>query len=101
MLSLRWSDHIHDCLFFLVTSVAEVPAQSPVSHITSSNDVSYATWDPEEGDVDMEEGMELLTAVNPSDICQKFSSELRKKFEVRKTTEKYRAVVPLCNHSSV
>lgn len=49
----------------------------------SSNSVN---WDLDEGgiDMEMEEELELPRAVvTPSGICQKFSSELRKKFQVR------------------
>lgn len=61
--------------------------QSTVSHVTSSNGVSCPNWDLDEGDMDIDEEMEVPKAVvNPSDICQRFSSELRKKFEVRLIT---------------
>lgn len=37
--------------------------------------------------MDIDEEMEVPKAVvNPNDICQRFSSELRKKFEVRLIT---------------
>lgn len=64
-----------------------------MSHVTSSNDVtvsatsSCTNWDLDKGDMDIDEEMEVPKAVvNPSDICQRFSSELRKKFEVRLIT---------------
>ncbi|TWW56509.1 synaptonemal complex protein 2-like [Takifugu flavidus] len=70
----------------LFTSFTTAPAQSPVSHAASSTGVSCTNWDPDEGDMDMEEELELpRTVVNPSDICQKLSSEFRNKFENRHT----------------
>lgn len=61
--------------------------QSTVSHVTRSTDLSCTNWDLDKGDMDTDEEMDVPKAVlNPSDICQVFSSELRKKFEVRLIT---------------
>lgn len=74
-------------IFFLVTSVSKVSGQNTVSHVTSSTGVSCTNWDLDEGDMDTDEETEVPKAlVNPSDICQVFSSEMRKKFEVRLIT---------------
>lgn len=67
----------------LLISVSQVSGPSTVSHVTSSNGVSCPTWDLDEEDMDTGEEMEVP---NPSDICRRFSSELRKKFEVRLIT---------------
>lgn len=70
-----------------MTSVSKVSGQSTVSHFTSSNGVSCTNWDHDEGYMDIDEEMEVPNvAVNSSDICQRFSSELRKKIEVRLIT---------------
>ncbi|KAM9350340.1 LOW QUALITY PROTEIN: synaptonemal complex protein 2 [Symphorus nematophorus] len=62
-------------------------AESEVSRVMSSSHmVSSSHWEAEvgDGDIDMEEDMELpKIAVNPSNLCQQFSSELKKKFQNR------------------
>ncbi|XP_038579496.1 synaptonemal complex protein 2 isoform X5 [Micropterus salmoides] len=67
--------------------VTEVSAEGEVSRvISSSHAVSSSHWEAEvgDGDVDMDEDLELpKIAVNPRDLCQQFSSELKKKFQNR------------------
>lgn len=56
--------------------------------MSSSHTVTSTHRDAEvkNGDIDMDEDLELpKIAINPSNICQQFSSELKKKFEVRRT----------------
>ena len=71
----------------LLPSVAE----SEVSRVmSSSHTVNSSHWEAEvgDGDMDMEEYMELpKNAVNPSNLCQQFSSELKKKFQVEHTQQ--------------
>lgn len=73
----------------LLPSVAEVSAESEVTRVLfSPHTVSSSHWEAEvgDGDIDMNEDLELpKIAVNPSNLCQQFSSELKKKFEVRQT----------------
>lgn len=74
-------------LFLLVTPVSKVSGESTVSRVTSSNGASCTYWDLDEEDMGTDEETEVPNAVvNPSDACQRFSSELRKKFEVRLIT---------------
>ncbi|XP_070767245.1 synaptonemal complex protein 2 [Enoplosus armatus] len=68
--------------------VAEVSADGEVSQVTSSSHtVSSSHWEAEVEDVedmDMTEDLEVpKMAVNPSNLCQQFSSELKKKFQNR------------------
>ncbi|XP_008273995.1 synaptonemal complex protein 2 [Stegastes partitus] len=61
-----------------VSGVDELSQVMPYSHMSSSH------WEAEvvDEDMDMDEDLELPeSAVNPSDLCQKFSSELNKKFQ--------------------
>lgn len=69
-----------------VSSVAEVSAEGEVSQVMSSfHTVSSTHWEAEVGGgaMDTDEDLELQgIAVNPSNLCQQFSSELKKKFQV-------------------
>lgn len=72
------------CFYFL-PSVAEVSAESELSQVVSSHTVSSSHWEAEvgDGDMDIDEDLELpKDAVNPSNLCQQFNSELKKKFQV-------------------
>ncbi len=56
--------------------------------MSSSHTVSSSHWEAEfgDGDMDMDEDLEFpKPAVNPSNLCQQFSSELKKKFQVGNT----------------
>lgn len=56
-----------------------------------SNPVSCSNWDIEvaDGDTGMDEHLKLPKIVgNPSNLCQQFSSELKKKFEVKGTFQR-------------
>ncbi|XP_044065790.1 synaptonemal complex protein 2 [Siniperca chuatsi] len=68
-------------------TVAEVSTEGKVSRVMSSSHmVSSSHWEAEvgDGDMDMDEDLELpKIAVNPSNLCQQFSSELKKKFQNR------------------
>lgn len=71
----------------LLSSVTEVPAEGEVSRAMSSfHTVSSSHWEVEvgAGDMDMDEDLDLPVgnAVNPSNFCQQFSAELKKKFQV-------------------
>ncbi|XP_053173914.1 synaptonemal complex protein 2 [Scomber japonicus] len=71
----------------LFKSFAEVPAEGGVSRVTSSSHtVSSSHWEAEvaSADLDMDEDLDLPdVAVHPSNLCQQFSSELKKKFQSR------------------
>ncbi|XP_073325885.1 synaptonemal complex protein 2 [Pagrus major] len=71
----------------LFKSFVEVSADSHVSQVLSSSQtMSSSHWEADVGDedMDMDEDSELpKLAVNPSNLCQQFSSELKKKFENR------------------
>ncbi|XP_035863717.1 synaptonemal complex protein 2 isoform X3 [Sander lucioperca] len=71
----------------LFKSFAEVSVEGEVSHVmSSSHTMSSSHWEAEvgDGDMDMDEDLELPeNAVNPSNLCQQFSSELKKKFQNR------------------
>ncbi|XP_053281245.1 synaptonemal complex protein 2 [Pleuronectes platessa] len=71
----------------LFKSFIELSAEGEVSQVlSSSHTVSSSQWEAEEGcgDVDMDEDLELPgIAFNPSNVCQQFSSELKKKFQNR------------------
>lgn len=75
----------------LKTSVTEESAESQVPWGMSSRTVSCSRWEAEvedmgDGDIEMIEDLELPEIVaNPNKLCQEFSSELKKKFEVRHT----------------
>lgn len=73
----------------LLFLVAEVSTEGDVSQMMSSSHmVSSSHWEAEVAvrDMDMDEDLELPEmAVNPSNLCQQFSSELRKKFQVGHT----------------
>ncbi|XP_023283356.1 synaptonemal complex protein 2 [Seriola lalandi dorsalis] len=78
----------------LFKSFAEVSAVGEVSQVmSSSHTVSSSHWEAEVrgGDMDMDEDLELPGSdLNPSDLCQQFSSDLKKKFQNRyKTMEFY------------
>ena len=72
-----------------MSSVIELSAEGEVSQIlSSSHAVSSSQWEAEEGsgDVDMDEDLEMPgIAFNQSNVCQQFSSELKKKFQVGHT----------------
>uniref|UniRef100_A0A4W6C0X2 Synaptonemal complex protein 2 n=1 Tax=Lates calcarifer TaxID=8187 RepID=A0A4W6C0X2_LATCA len=70
----------------LFKSFTEVPAEGEVSRAMSSfHTVSSSHWEVEvgAGDMDMDEDLDLPVgnAVNPSNFCQQFSAELKKKFQ--------------------
>ncbi|XP_060930612.1 synaptonemal complex protein 2 [Limanda limanda] len=71
----------------LFKSIIDLSAGGEVSQVmSSSHTVSSTQWEAEEGsgDVDMDEDMELPgIAFNQSNVCQRFSSELNKKFQNR------------------
>ncbi|XP_076597979.1 synaptonemal complex protein 2 [Chaetodon auriga] len=71
----------------LFKSFAEVSAESEVSHVMSSSHmVRSSHWEAEvqDGEMDVDEDLELSKiAVNPNDMCQQFSAELKKKFQSR------------------
>ncbi|XP_039657476.1 synaptonemal complex protein 2 isoform X4 [Perca fluviatilis] len=71
----------------LFKSFAEVSVEGEVSRVmSSSHTMSSSHWEAEvgDGDMDMDEDLELPeNAVNPSNLCQQFSSELKKKFQNR------------------
>ncbi|XP_042347777.1 synaptonemal complex protein 2-like [Plectropomus leopardus] len=65
----------------LFKSFAEVSPVDEMSHVTSSRTISFSHW---ETDMDMDEDFEMpKIAVNPSNLCQQFSTELKKKFQNR------------------
>lgn len=56
--------------------------------MSSSHTMSSRHWEAEveNGDLDIDEDLELpKSAVTPSNLCQQFSSELKKKFQVGHT----------------
>lgn len=58
-----------------------MPAVDELSQVKSSS----GHWEGEvtDGDVDIDEGLDLPEiAVNPRNMCQQLSSELKKKFQV-------------------
>ncbi|XP_032375632.1 synaptonemal complex protein 2 isoform X3 [Etheostoma spectabile] len=71
----------------LFKSFAEVSVEGEVSRVmSSSHSMSSSHWGAEvgEGDMDMDEDLELQEkAVNPRNLCQQISSELKKKFQNR------------------
>ncbi|XP_034446239.1 synaptonemal complex protein 2 isoform X5 [Hippoglossus hippoglossus] len=71
----------------LFKSFIELSAEGEVSQVmSSSHTVSSSQWEAEEGsgDVDMDEDLEMPgIAFNQSNVCQQFSSELKKKFQNR------------------
>ncbi|KAM6981964.1 synaptonemal complex protein 2 [Tautogolabrus adspersus] len=71
----------------LFKSYTEMSVESEASHVMStSHTMSSTHWDAEtgDGDMDMEEELELpKMALNPNNLCQQFSSELKKKFQNR------------------
>ncbi|XP_034732402.1 synaptonemal complex protein 2 isoform X2 [Etheostoma cragini] len=71
----------------LFKSFAEVSVEGEVSRVmSSSHTMSSSHWGAEvgEGDMDMDEDLELQeNVVNPRNLCQQFSSELKKKFQNR------------------
>ncbi|XP_029013447.1 synaptonemal complex protein 2 isoform X2 [Betta splendens] len=73
----------------LFKSFTEVSAESEVNPVMStSHTVSFSRWEDDvgEGDMDMDDDLELPeTAINPRNLCQRFSSELKKKFQDRFT----------------
>lgn len=66
--------------------VAEVPAEGELNRVmSSSHTVTSSHWEAEvvSADMDMDEDLELQeVAVNPSNLCQQFGSELKHKFQV-------------------
>lgn len=75
--------------FSLLPSVTEVSADSEVSHVmSSSHTLRSSHWEAkvQDGEMDMDEDLELSKiAVNPSNMCQQFNAELKKKFQVGHT----------------
>ncbi|XP_068608143.1 synaptonemal complex protein 2 [Brachionichthys hirsutus] len=70
----------------LFESFAEAPPNEISQLMSSSHTMSSGHWEAEEGygDVDMDEDLALpKVKVNRSNLCQKFSPELREKFESR------------------
>ncbi|XP_068589399.1 synaptonemal complex protein 2 isoform X3 [Cebidichthys violaceus] len=71
----------------LFKSFAEVSADGEMSRLmSSSHTMSSSHWEAEvvDGDMDTDDDFELpKIAVNPSNLCKKFSSELQKKFQSR------------------
>ncbi|XP_037627909.1 synaptonemal complex protein 2 isoform X8 [Sebastes umbrosus] len=71
----------------LFKSFANVPAEADVSRVmSSSHTMSSSHWEAEveDGDMDTDEDFKLPKIdVNPSNLCQQFSSELKKKFQNR------------------
>ncbi|XP_044207947.1 synaptonemal complex protein 2 isoform X3 [Thunnus albacares] len=71
----------------LFKSFAEVSAEGEMSQVmSSSHTVSSSHWEAEvaEGDMDMDEDLEFPEmALNPNNLCQQFSSELKNKFQNR------------------
>lgn len=61
-------------------------AEDKVSRVMStSHTVSSSHWEDDVGN-DMDEDLELPEdAVNPTNLCQQFSSDLKKKFQVGQT----------------
>ncbi|XP_026222650.1 synaptonemal complex protein 2 isoform X2 [Anabas testudineus] len=68
----------------LFKSFTEVSAEDKVSRVMStSHTVSSSHWEDDVGN-DMDEDLELPEdAVNPTNLCQQFSSDLKKKFQDR------------------
>lgn len=53
--------------------------------MSTSHTISSSHWEDDvgNGDIDIDEDLELPeVAGNPTNLCQQFSSELKKKFEV-------------------
>nr|XP_033486036.1 synaptonemal complex protein 2-like [Epinephelus lanceolatus] len=71
----------------LFKSFAEVSAEGELSQvISSSHTMSSSHWEAEvgDGDMDLDEDFKVpKIAVNPSNLCQQFRSELKKKFQSR------------------
>ncbi|XP_026188403.1 LOW QUALITY PROTEIN: synaptonemal complex protein 2 [Mastacembelus armatus] len=71
----------------LFKSFTEVSAETEAGRVMSSSPTLGSThWEPEvgDGDMDMDEDLELPEmSVKPSNLCQQFSSELKKKFQKR------------------
>ncbi|XP_041802431.1 synaptonemal complex protein 2 [Chelmon rostratus] len=69
----------------LFKSLTEVSADSEVSHVmSSSHTLRSSHWEAkvQDGEMDMDEDLELSKiAVNPSNMCQQFNAELKKKFQ--------------------
>lgn len=68
--------------------VTEVCAGTKVTQVMSSSHTSSGKWEAElDGDADMSECLETPeVAAKESNLCQQFSSEMNKKFEVRART---------------
>lgn len=68
--------------------VTEVRAGTKVTQVMSSSYTSSGKWEAElDGDADMSECLETPeVAAKESNLCQQFSSEMNKKFEVRART---------------
>lgn len=70
---------------YVLHTAAEVPAVDELSQMSSSSHTSSRQLKSEvaDEDVDMDEHLELPEmAANPRKLCQQFSSELKKKFQV-------------------
>ncbi|KAK9515487.1 hypothetical protein VZT92_026131 [Zoarces viviparus] len=69
----------------LFKSFTEVSADGEMSQVmSSSHTMSSSHWEAEVGDGDTDEDFQLPEiAVNPSNLCNKFSTELQKKFQSR------------------
>lgn len=68
--------------------MTEVCAGTEVTQVMSSSHTSSGQWEAElDGDADMSECLETPDlAAKESNLCQQFSSEMNKKFEVRART---------------
>ncbi|XP_051805719.1 synaptonemal complex protein 2 [Acanthochromis polyacanthus] len=76
----------------LFKSLAEVSCVDELSQVMSYSPMSSSHWEAEvvDRDMDMDEDLELPeSSLNPSDLCQKLSSELNKKFQNRYKVEVY------------
>lgn len=62
----------------------EVSGEGELNPVMStSHTVSFSRWEDDVGEGNMDEDSELPEiAVNPSNLCQQFSSDLKKKFQV-------------------
>lgn len=76
----------------LFKSLAEVSGVDEFSQVMSYSQKSSRHWEAEvvDGDMDMDEDLELPeSAVNPSNLCQKLSSELNTRFQNHYKVEVY------------
>lgn len=88
--------HLRTLFFFPdLFLVTEVTAGTKVTQVLSSSRTSSGQWEAElDGDADMSECLDTPeVAAKGSDLCQQFSSEMSKKFEVRARTSIERVTV--------